>query len=257
MEYLSVADARSQGGMRLVLSIGVPGPWGEAAKSIFHVKGIGYAAVAQYPGMANDDLVAWTGCANAPIAVYDDESPRSGWAEILLLAERLAPEPRLIPDREEERAMMFGVCHEICGEGGLGWSRRLMLIDQLAAAPADSGPRLIGETLGRRYGYSRTAAAAAPERVAKILVLLSTLLERQRDRGNEFLLGPSLSAADLYWAAFAVMFDPLPPDLCPMSDAVRGWYANTGPVIAAALDPELVALRDRIYRNYLPLPMSF
>ena len=53
------------------------------------------------------------------------------------------------------------------------------------------------------------------------------------------------------------MIDPLPPELCPMSFVIRGWYSNTGPVVAAAIDPELVVLRDRVYRNYLPLPMSF
>src|SRR5437868_1271116 len=97
LAYLSVADARERDGLRLVLTAGVPGPWGEAAKYILHVKGIAYAPVAQMAGMPNEDLVEWTGCANAPVAVYNDEAPKSGWAEILFLAERLASEPRLIP----------------------------------------------------------------------------------------------------------------------------------------------------------------
>ena len=97
MEYRSVSEARDMPGLRLVLTAGVPGPWGEAAKSILHVKKIPYTAVAQLGGMENEDLVAWTGRANAPVAVYGSEAPRDGWAEILLLAERLAPEPRLVP----------------------------------------------------------------------------------------------------------------------------------------------------------------
>src|SRR4051812_22037721 len=104
MDYLSVEDAMKRDGVRLVLTAGVPGPWGEAAKNIFHVKALTYAPVAQHAGMPNDELVGWTGCANAPVAIYNDEAPRSGWSEILMLAERLAAEPRLIPDDSEERA---------------------------------------------------------------------------------------------------------------------------------------------------------
>ena len=235
-----------------MLTTGVPGPWGEAAKNIFHVKGLTYAPVAQYAGMPNEELVQWTGCANAPVAVYDNEPPRSGWAEILLLAERLSPEPRLIPDTAEDRALMFGLCHEICGEQGLGWSRRLMLVDALVSAKHPAG-----EVLGARYGYSKSAAEAAPQRVAALLTMLSQRLRRQQESGHEFLLGASLSAVDLYWAAFAALIDPLPDELCPMPDYLRAWYANVGPVVGDAIDAELVAHRDRIYRNYLPLPMSF
>ena len=37
-EYTEIEDARGLGGMRLVLTAGVPGPFGEAAKAVFHVK---------------------------------------------------------------------------------------------------------------------------------------------------------------------------------------------------------------------------
>ena len=42
-DYLEVADAIGKPGLRLVLTTGVPGPWGESAKGIFDVKGIPYA----------------------------------------------------------------------------------------------------------------------------------------------------------------------------------------------------------------------
>jgi glutathione S-transferase len=256
MEYLDVAQARERSGLRLVLSIGVPGPWGEAAKNILHVKAIPYVPVAQYPGMPNDELVAWTGRNNAPIAILDDEDPRSSWSEILFLAERLSPEPRLIPEEAGERALMFGLSHEICGEHGLGWSRRLMMVDDLLSQ-AHEGTRRIGETLGERYGFSKMAAEAAPARAAAILQMLSTQLRCQKEAGRNFLVGASLSAADLYWAAFAIMFEPMPPELCPLPETLRGFYRTTNRAIAEALDPALLAHRDWIYRNYLPLPMSF
>lgn len=257
IDYRSVEEARARRGLRLVLTAGVPGPWGESAKAVFHVKGIPYTAVAQQGGGSNKELVAWTGRANAPVAILDDEAPRDGWAEILLLAERLAPEPRLIPADPAERALMFGLCFEICGEQGLGWSRRLMLTDALLAEGSPEPMRRVGEVLGSRYGYSKAAAAKAPARVAEILGLLSSQLRRQKEAGRDFLVGASLSAADLYWSAFAGLLAPMPAELCPLPEMLRGWYTNSDPLIAAALDPLLLEHRDRIYRNYLPLPMSF
>ena len=75
MDYLSVEEGRQRGGLRLVLTVGVPGPWGEAAKGILHVKGIAYAPVCQMPAGENSELEAWTGRNNAPVAVYEDERP--------------------------------------------------------------------------------------------------------------------------------------------------------------------------------------
>jgi len=149
-----------------VLTAGVPGPWSEAAKGLFHVKRIPYTAVAQEGGGENAELRAWTGHDNAPIVVHADEPPRTRWDEIIFFAERLAPEPALIPADPADRALMFGLCHEICGENGLGWSRRLMIIHEalaipaLADSPAGDGVR----RLGRKYGYSPEAAEAAPPR---------------------------------------------------------------------------------------------
>jgi glutathione S-transferase len=257
MNYRSVAEARDLPGLRLVLSMGAPGPWGEAAKSIFHVKGVPYTPVGQFPGMPNEELVEWTGHANAPIAILDGEKPRTGWSEILALAERIAPEPRLIPRDAAERVLMFGLCHEICGENGFGWTRRLMLLQPMMSPTIGEPFRTIGQTLAARYEYSAEAAAAAPARVADILRLLSTQLARQRDEGHDFLVGSSLSAADIYWATFAALVGPLPDDLCPLPPYLRDSYANVGEVVGSALDPQLLAHRDRIYRNYLQLPMSF
>jgi hypothetical protein len=56
--------------------------------------------------------------------MYNNERPRAGWAEILLLSERLAPNPSLLPKDAVDRALVFGLAHEICGEQGLAWSRR-------------------------------------------------------------------------------------------------------------------------------------
>ena len=126
VNYISPEDAFDAPGLRMVVVTDVPSPWGEAAKGIFHIKKIDWQAVRLV--YDNKDLRKWAGGGNGPIAVYENEKPRSGWAEILLLAERLAPTPSLIPEDAGARAQMFGLSHELLGEGGLGWNRRLSMI---------------------------------------------------------------------------------------------------------------------------------
>ena len=258
-DYIEVAAARDRKGLRLVLTAGVPGPWGEAAKGLFFVKGIDYAAVRQDGGGENAELEAWTGAANAPQAIYEDEAARSGWAEILLLAERLAPEPSLVPSDPRERATMFGLIFEIAGEMGLGWCRRLMMIDPGLRLPPDAlGPmREVFERLGNRYGYSPEAAERAERRVVEILQVLAAQWRAQREAGRHFLLGDRLSALDIYWATFAALLSPLPAELCPMPEMLRQQYGGIGPQVEAALDPALLEHRDTIYRDFLQLPLDF
>ena len=94
---------------------GVPSPWGEAAKAILQVKKLPFVRVAQQPGAPNPELLEWTGQTSAPALAWGDEKPRTGWAEILLLAERLAPEPRLVPAEPAERARLFGLANDEIG----------------------------------------------------------------------------------------------------------------------------------------------
>jgi hypothetical protein len=259
MEYLEPEVARHRKGLRLVLTAGVPGPWGEAAKSIFHLKGIDYLPVRQTAGETNPALIGWTGHANAPQAVLDDEPARTGWAEILLLAERLASEPALIPAAPRDRALLFGLSFEICGEDGLGWHRRLQIMDaMLGRADAAAHPQLeTARTLGRRYGYSREAAARSNRRVVEILQIFSEQLAAQAKRGSEYLIGDRLSAVDVYWSTFAPMLRPMPDELCPMPAPMRASYETLPPEVAAAVDPALLAHRDRIYARHLKLPVEF
>ena len=251
MNYVEVEEAIGLPGLRLVLSAGVPGPWGEAAKYILHVKRIPYTAVRQTVGAESEALRRWTGQSNAPIAVYGNEAPRSGWAEILALAERLAPEPSLVPADPELRVRMFGLSNEICGERGFGWERRLMLLAGLGTGND------VTRTLARRYGYDEAATAAAPARTAAILLLLSKQLRAQRAAGSRYFVGDRLSALDLYWAAFALMLEPLPAEHCSLHPRMRESYALRDPAVRAAADPILLEHRDFIYRTHLTLPLDF
>jgi glutathione S-transferase len=257
-EYVDAERARAMPGLRLALTTGVPGPWGEAAKGVFHAKKISFVRVAQTAGADNDALYAWTGYRNAPVAVYEDEPPRTAWAEILWLAERLAPEPSLLPADPDDRVRCLGLAEELLGVGGFGWNRRLMLL-RPGMGDSDTPPEAMRATLGRmarQYGYSRAAADSAPRRVTQILGVLSRQLSAQRAKGRRYLIGERLSAVDVYWAAMAGMVAPLPADVCAMPEMMRGFYGNQGPEIAAALDPALLEHRDRIYREHMEFPLA-
>lgn len=250
-EYVDIEKAKQMRGLRLVLTAGVPGaPWTEAAKAVFEVKKIPFVRVAQRPGITDAALREWTGHANAPVAMYEDERARPGWLEILHLAERLASAPRLIPQSSRERVQMFGLANELMSEDGLVWCRRLMMFDQMGS---DSG---FAKLRGRDYGYTREDAQRAPQRVLDILALFAEQWRAQRELGRRFLVGDALSAVDLYWATMVAIVAPLPPDTCPMPDGLRQAYEGAPQHIRAALDPMLLEHRDFIYRTYLTLPID-
>jgi glutathione S-transferase len=225
-KYVTVDEAIARSGLRMVVVGGVPSPWGEAAKGILHIKRIEWTAVRL--SYDSEPLKQWSGQRSGPVAIYHDERPRSGWAEILLLAERLAPEPALLPADAAERALMFGLAHEICGEGGLGWSRRLQMVHAGLQNQGGFAPR-VAPYLAKKYGYSPEAGAAASQRVAQLLRMLATRLQAQRASGSGYYIGERVSALDVYSATF-------------MTDA--------------ALDPVLLAHRDRMYAEHLELPLS-
>src|ERR1700723_2103154 len=133
--------------------------------------------------------------------------PLNRWIDILYLAERLAPKPSLIPADAAERAMMIGLSHEICGEMGIGWNRRLQLF---APAFASGTPPAAISRMGDKYGFNEADVKAAGERTAASLNALATQLKSQYARGVKYFIGDNLSALDIYWTAFANLLDPLP-----------------------------------------------
>src|ERR1700677_2279209 len=156
--YISVEDAITRPGLRMIVVGGVPSPWGEAAKGLLHIKRIDWAAVRLV--YDSEALKEWGGEGSGPVAIYDNEKPRTRWNDILLLAERLSPEPALLPNDPAERALAFGLSHEIVGEDGLAWSRRLDLVH---AGLQNSGgfPERVSKYLAKKYAFSPAAGAAA------------------------------------------------------------------------------------------------
>lgn len=253
VHYIPVEEAIQRGGLRMVVVGDVPSPWGEAAKGILHIKRIEWTAVRL--AYDNEPLKEWAGQRSGPVAVYENERPRARWDEILLLAERLAPTPSLLPAHAADRALMFGLSHEICGEAGLGWSRRLQLI-HLGLQKAGGFSERVAKYLAKKYGYTPDVGAAASERVANLLRMLVARLKAQRDAGSPYYLGETLTALDIYSATFAAMFRPLPHAQCPMEAGTRAAFETTDALIDAALDPILFDHRDRIYATFLELPLA-
>jgi glutathione S-transferase len=243
-EYVSVEEAMKRGGLRMVVVGDVPSPWGEAAKGLLHIKGIEWVAVRL--AYDSEPLKKWAGQRNGPVAIYENEPPRPGWAEILLLAERLAPPPSLLPEDPAERALAFGLAHEICGEAGLGWARRLQLV-HAGLQNAGGFPERVAKYLGKKYGYSPEAGAASGARVAKLLAMLVARLKAQRGAGSRYYVGDSLTAVDVYSATFTALFGPLPPEHCKMELGTRAAFETRDAQTEAALDPILFEHRDMMY----------
>src|SRR5262245_14874472 len=157
----------------------LPSPWTEAAKGLFHVKQIPVLAVRSL--RVTPELKAWTGADNVPVVFFDDEGPRTGWAEIIALAERLGGNVPLVPADPETRARMFGLIHELAGEGGLAWSNRLLMIDGSVRSDGREGfPLPVAQYLAPKYGYAAEGASPARARVAEVLALLDRTLAAAR-----------------------------------------------------------------------------
>jgi glutathione S-transferase len=252
-QYLSVDEAIARRGLRLVVVGQVPSPWGEAAKGIFHVKRIDFAAVRLV--YDNEALKAWARELSAPVAIYDDEPPRSGWAEILMLAEQLAPTPALLPLEPEARARALLLADSFCGPNGLGWHRRLQLVHAGLTKVGGFSERVAGY-LAQKYGYDPAAVGRNAARVVELLEQFTAVLRAQRDAGRPYYLGETFSAVDIYSATFMALFKPLPAESSAMHLVARAGFEYLDPATAAALDPILLEHRDLVYARHLELPLS-
>lgn len=251
--YVTVEEAIAAEGLRMVVVGNLPSPWSEAAKGILYVKGIPWTAVRlTYDSPA---LKEWTGVRNAPVAIYGNEPPRSGWCDILMLAERQAPTPSLLPAEASDRALVMGLAHEICGEQGLGWSRRLQLVDAGLREAGGFQPK-VAAYIGKRYGHSPQIGPAATARTVRLLEMLASRLHAQHGAGSCYYVGNELTAVDIYSAAFMGLFRPLAQDVCAMDAATRAAFELREPAVDAALDAVLLRHRDMMYRDHLALPLS-
>ncbi len=250
MEYASIEQLRRADGLRLVLSEGLPGPWGEAIKSVLAYKQLEPMVGGQQVGGDNAELIAWTGQASAPVLVWNDDPPRIGCIEQLLLLEDIAATPALFPSTLDERAQVVGMLVEIAGAYGLGWQRRLQ-IAHMAITSGMAPPFM--ESMARRYGYSEDAAKAAGEQISWRFSWFEERLLAQVAKGSTYLVGAVVTAADFYLANFVGMFSPLPHELNPMPEPMRQSYNAPGAEVPRAL----LDHRDFMYAQHIKTPLTF
>jgi glutathione S-transferase len=132
-----------------------------------------------------------------------------------------------------------------------------MLIDaDLHDRSGESGKRDFAGYMAGKYGHDEARALQAPNRAAAILRALSRQFDRQRLAGRTFLVGNQMTALDIYWATFAVLIEPLEPELCPIPDELRAYYTLRDPAVRGAVSADLMRHRDYMYRHHLVTPLE-
>ena len=254
MDYVPVEDAINMTGLRLVLTAGVPGPWGESAKAILDYKGLAYTPVYQEGAGENVALKSWTGQTSAPVLVSGDLAPVCHWLDLLLLSERLAPEKPLVPADPAEATDVLGLSALLAAADGFAWNRRLQMFAPIMRmeTPPENMVRMM-----HKYGWSDEALAAATPRLQAISAELDKRLAAQEAARSPYLVGAQVTAADFYWANFAGMIKPLGPEDNPMPDFMRSTYESADAATLACVTPRLEAHRDMMYERHIKLPLDF
>jgi glutathione S-transferase len=253
-EFISLEDAAAmKTGTRVTFIPGLQALYAEALKNLCYVKQIPIIR-ALHPMMGIDRatgqdrqarLYELTSQTSLPTMFHNEERPRNVWTEQLALAEEIgAPgSPKLIPDDFALRAEVYGLSAIVLAEDGLVWNMRIL----------NDG------ALGRKYGYSEAASAAAPGKVAAVLKLLDERLAAQEARGSAYLVGDALSAADIYWATMSMAVCPVPPSIMPVTKQNQGmlqfFEANAKlPAVAAVMSPRIEAHQRYILTTYCETP---
>jgi len=240
-------------GTRVTFVPGMPAVFSESLKNICFVKGVPLIRVL-HPHMGIDKatgkdrqarLYELTSQTGLPTMFHNQERPRNVWTEQLALAERIgaAGTPSLVPDDMELRAEVFGLCAVVLSEDGMIWNMR----------------NLIDTPLGRKYGYSEEASAAAPAKIAAVISLIDRRLETQEQRGSRYLVGDALTAADVYWATMSITILPPPPEIMPLTrqnERALKYFARNSkiPAIAEALSKRIEDHQRYILTTYCETP---
>ena len=253
-EFIALDEAaQMKNGTRVTFVPGVQALYAEALKNICYVKKIPLIRVL-HPLMGIDketgedrqaqlfDLTCQT---SLPTMLHDEERPRNVWIEQLALVEEIgdAGSPALIPDEFELRVEMFGLCAVVLAEDGLVWNIRIL----------NDSP------LGRKYGFSEEASSTAPAKIAEVIGLIDSHLESQEELGSRYLVGDSLTAADIYWATLSMSALPVPPEIMPKTQQNQGmlmWFEGNSkiPEIAEALTQRVEDHQRYILTTYCETP---
>ncbi|MEM8489867.1 MAG: hypothetical protein AAF756_03500 [Pseudomonadota bacterium] len=240
-------------GTRVTFIPGVPALYAEALKNICYVKGVPLIRVL-HPRMGIDKetgedrqakLYNLTSQSSIPTMFHDTERPRNVWIEQLALAERIGGSgtPKLVPDDYHRRSDVYGLCSIVLGEDGLVWNMRILRDSPLA----------------QKYGYSEEASTAAPGKIAQVLRLIDHRLCAQGDANSPYLVGNSVTAADVYWATMSMCVSPPPPTIMPLTKQNQNLLKFFGlngqiPVIETALTDRIRKHQHYILTAYCETP---
>tara|TARA_B110000438_G_C15797340_1_gene643439 strand:+ start:1092 stop:1940 length:849 start_codon:yes stop_codon:yes gene_type:complete len=253
-EFISLDKAAEmKTGTRVTFIPGVQALYAEALKNICYVKRIPLNRVL-HPMMGLDKetgedrqagLYKLTSQTSLPTMLHNEERPRNVWIEQLSLAEQIGDvaSPTLIPNNFELRLEMFGLCAVVVAEDGLVWNARILNDSPLA----------------QKYGYSEQASAAALAKIAEVIHLIDRRLEAQEKQGSPYLVGNSLSAADIYWATMCMIILPAPPEIMTRTEQNKGmlmWFEGNSkiPEIADVLSKRIEDHQRYILTTYCETP---
>jgi glutathione S-transferase len=239
IEFVPLEKAARMKGVRVTFLPGVPALFSECLKNFLDAKKVPYTR-ALHPAFGKDQsfLYKLTSQTSLPTMLHDDERPRNSWIEQVVLADKLGGPPSLIPEKLDERVLLFGLMNELLGEDGLMWRKRLLF----GASP-----------FTEKYGHSDQAATEAPARIAEVVGSFAARIDAQRAAGSRYLLGKSLTALDIYFATVTYMICPPGEDMLPRTKQNRGLlqgFAANPPEVQAIVDGEGGrAIRE--YRDYI------
>ena len=253
-EFISLDEAASmKSGTRVTFIPGMQALYAEALKNICYVKKVPLIR-ALHPLMGVNKetgkdrqarLYELTSQTSLPTMFHDEERPRNVWIEQLSLAENIgsADSPKLMPDNLQDRVDMLGLCAVILGEDGLVWNIRILSDNPLA----------------RKYGYSEEASAVALDKIVEIIRLIDNRLEDQEKAGSKYLVGNSISAADIYWSTMVMSTLPTPEEIMPRTEQNQGmlmWFEGNSkiPAIKEVLSNRIQDHQHYILKNYCETP---
>ncbi len=254
LKFVSLEEAAEmKSGTRVTFIPGMQALYAEALKNICYVKNIPLIR-ALHPLMGvnketGEDrqtrLYELTSQTSLPTMFHDEERPRNVWIEQLSLVEQIGSDdsPQLIPENLEQRVEMLGLCAVIMGEDGLVWNIRILNDSPLA----------------RKYGYSEKASSVAKNKIIEIISLIDKRIEEQAKQGSSYLIGNSLTAADLYWATMIMSTLSTSPEIMPRTKQNEGmlmWFEMNSkiPEIANVLSERIKEHQKYILKTYCETP---
>jgi len=88
-----------------------------------------------------------------------------------------------------------------------------------------------------------------------VVDLLAKAARESRGRGSRYLVGDSLTAADIYAAAAWHPFAPLDDQRCPMIPMLRNAFESLDKALVPVIPAELREHQAFVYEQHLELPI--